>query len=97
MVNYSQGFQLALFVGLLLACGRLVGTHLVRFLEVKGKYFMNSSTDAMERLTYAVLCTIPQKWTERQGVYLFPGWLQPLQLKPVLVQPILHKELRRNL
>ena len=96
MINYSQGFQLALFVGFLRALSWLVGTRLVRVLEVKGKNFLNSLTDPMERLACAVLRTTPQGWTERQGVYIFPGRLQPYQLRPVFVQPTLHKELRRN-
>ena len=95
MADYSQGFQLALFAGLLLALIWLVGTRLVRVLEVKGKNFLNSLTD-LERLACAVLRTSPQKWTERQGMYVFPGRLRPCQLKPVLVQPTLLKKLRRN-
>jgi hypothetical protein len=96
VIDYSQGFQLTLFVGLLLALSWLVGTLLVRFLEVKGKNFLNSLTDPMEQLACAVLRTTPQKWAERQGMYLFPGRLQLCQLRPVFVQPTLHKKLRRN-
>jgi len=96
VINYSLGFQLALLVGLLLAFGWLVGTRHVQVLEVKGKNFLNYLKVTMELLAYAVLRTSPQKWTERQGVYFFPGRLQPCQLRPVLVRPTLHKELRRN-
>ena len=95
MIDYSQGFQLALFVGPLPALSWLVGTRLVRILEVKGKNFPNSLTDPMEQLACAVLRTTPQKWAERQGMYLFPGRLQPYQLKPVFVQPTIHNKLRR--
>ena len=96
MINYSLGFQLALFVGLLVALSWLVGTRLVRVMKVKGRNFLHSLTDLMERLECDVLGTTLQKWPERIGMNLFPGRLQPCQLRPVFVQPTLQEKLRRN-
>ncbi len=96
MINYSLGFQLALFVGLLVALSWLVDTRLVRVLKVKGRNFLHSLTDLMERLECDVLGTTLSKWTEPQGVHLFPGRRQPCQLRPVFVRPTLQEKLRRN-